>query len=242
MGYSIEYLAGFFDGEGSISLHEIRAKVRIRVGQVVEEPLQRYVNVFGGKIHFNQITLGGLPYFVYDTNDSVRCGKILTELYPYLLVKQVKAQVALERLELPVPASNDNVSLEYLAGFFDAEGSVSTCRKSLNKLDSNIRVRQNEQLPLLMFQQMFGGYIIKSKGYTQAGNETFEWKLKQSNIVQFCDVMISRVLVKREHLILIKKLVSIRLSNNGCDPRIEEKFQLADKIYRLNGMGHLKVV
>lgn len=28
----IEYLAGFFDGEGSISLHEIRSKVRIQVG------------------------------------------------------------------------------------------------------------------------------------------------------------------------------------------------------------------
>ncbi len=83
-------------GEGSISLNEVRAKVRIRVGQIVEEPLQRYVDKFGGKIYSHQITTGGFPYYHYDTNDSIRCGNILMELYPYLVVKQAKAQVALE--------------------------------------------------------------------------------------------------------------------------------------------------
>ncbi len=141
-----------------------------------------------------------------------------------------------------MPESLQEVPVEYLAGFFDAEGSVCTVLKCGNKLDSNIRVRQNNQLPLLMFQQIFGGYVIKARKLTQAGNETFEWKLKQSDVTKFCDIMIPLVLVKREHLKVIKQLVSIRLSHNGCDPRIREKFQLANKIDRLNDMEHLRVM
>lgn len=238
----VTYLAGFFDGEGSIGLNEIRSKVRIRVGQVVEEPLQRYANMFGGSVRFSQITSGYLPYFQYDTNHTVRCGKILTDLYPYLIVKQATAQVALERLGLPVPTLSTDIDIGYLAGFFDAEGSVSIRRIYPNKIQAIIRVRQNDELPLLVFKQMFDGYVTETRQKTQAGNRAFEWKLKLSDVTRFCDLMLPHVLVKREHLTIVRQLVSIRLSNNGKDSRKEEKHALADKVDDLNNMQHLRVV
>ena len=237
MSYLIEYLAGFFDGEGSISLHEIRAKVRIRVGQVEEEPLNLYAKVFGGTVRFQQTTKGRLPYYNYDTNDSLRCGKILTSLYPYLLVKQEKAQIALRRLGRSVPTSSETVSIEYLAGFFDAEGSVSTAIKEGNKIAMGIRVRQNNPYPLLMFKEMYGGYVYENR--TPAGKESFEWKLRQSDVTLFCNDMIPHTIVKRRQLKLAKKLASIKLSNNGRDSRIEEKLELAIEIKILNSLKHL---
>lgn len=238
----IAYLAGFFDGEGSISLHEIRSKVRVRVGQVVEEPLQRYVNMFGGKIYCQQVTKGGFPYYSYDTNDSLRCGNILTELYPYLIVKQAKAQVALERLGQPVPTSLIEVSIEYLAGFFDAEGSISVRRREGNKLTPIVRVKQNDENSVQMFKLTFGGYIHKSK--TSAGNDAYEWCLPQNkeSVNSFYNEVGKHLLVKRRQVELLVKMCSIRLSNNGRDNRVSEKFQLADDILKLNDAKHLKVV
>ena len=239
MSRLIEYLAGFFDGEGSISLQEIRSKVRIRVSQVGEESLNLYAKMFGGTVRFQQITSGFLPYYNYDTNDSIRCGKILRSLYPYLLVKQEKAQIALRRLGLSVPTSSETVSIEYLAGFFDAEGSVSTSLKVGNKIHVSIRVRQNNPYPLQIFKQMFGGYILESN-LTQAGNRTFEWKLQHGMVGVFCNEMAPYVIVKRKHLKLAKKLVSIRLSCGGRDPRIEEKLALAVEIKLLNSYAELR--
>lgn len=238
MNRLIEYLAGFFDGEGSISLNEIRSKVRIRVGQVGEEPLNLYAQVFGGTVRFQQITRGRLPYYNYDTNDSIRCGKILCSLYPYLLVKQEKAQIALKRLGLSVPTSSKTVSTEYCAGFFDAEGSVSTAIKEGNKIAMSIRVRQNNPYPLLMFKEMYGGYVYENK--TPLGKESYEWKLKQSDITYFCNEMISHTIVKCKQLKLAKKLVSIKLSHGGRDSRIKEKLALAVEIKLLNSYVHLR--
>lgn len=238
MSRLIEYLAGFFDGEGSISLHEIRSKVRIRVSQVGTQPLELYVKMFGGAVRFQQITTGRLPYYNYDTNDSLRCGKILRSLYPYLLVKQEKAQVALKRLGLPVPTSSKTVSTEYLAGFFDAEGSVSTAIKEGNKIAMGIRVRQNNPYPLLMFKEMYGGYVYENR--TPLGKESYEWKLRQSDVTSFCNEMISHTIVKREQLKLAKKLVAILLHHGGRDPRIKEKLALAIEIKMLNSREDLR--
>lgn len=241
MDFSIDYLAGFFDGDGSISLLNSYSKVLVRVSQVVEEPLQRYVIRYGGTIRIGQITTGGLPYYEYATKNRVRCGHILTELYPHLVVKQAKAQVALERLGLSVPKQQETVSIEYLAGFFDAEGSVCTLLRGKNEVSLKISVGQNVELPLLMFQEMFGGYVIKCNTLTQAGNETFKWSLKHSDVIQFCDEMISRVLVKRQQLMLAKRISMIRLCNSGCDPRVEEKLNLSNDLYKLNRKDHLRI-
>ena len=233
----LTYLAGFLDGEGSIDLNHSRYSVRIRVCQTVEEPLQRYVNIFGGKVYCQtRLTTGGKPYFYYDTNDSKRCGIILSQLYPLLIVKQAKAQVALERLGLPVPAFDypEYLSDSYFAGFFDAEGSVSMRFREGNKITPQIRVSQNMELPLLLFQDRFGGSIYKKKIHSSNVQQPYEWMMIQSSIEEFCDAMIPYCLVKREHLMLLKKFSSIRLLNNGKDSRIGEKQSLALKIVGLN--------
>lgn len=238
---TIAYLAGFFDGEGSISLHEMRSKVRIRVGQIVEEPLQRYVTMFGGKIYCQQVTKGGFSYYSYDTNDSNRCGNILTELYPYLVVKQAKAQVALERLGRLVPTSLIEVPVEYLSGFFDAEGSVSVRRREVNRLTPIVRVKQNDESSVQMFKLVFGGYIHKSK--TLVGNNAYEWRLptNSESVNRFYSEVGKHLLVKKRQIELLVKMCGIKLSNNGRDNRTKEKIQLANDILKWNDAKHLKI-
>lgn len=235
MGRLIEYLAGFFDGEGSISLREIRNKVRIRIGQVEKQPLQIYASVFGGAVRYSQITKGGLPYYQYDTNDSKRCGSILSNLYPYLLVKQAKAQAALERLGLPVPTSIEEVSDEYLAGFFDAEGSISVA----NFTSINVCVTQKDKAPLLLFQQRFGGCIYHK------GNSVYGWALRSKELQEFCNTLIPYVVVQKKRLALLKKFQSIDLRRkmDNClrEDLRKEKFKIAIQIEVLNDRESLRV-
>lgn len=154
-------------------------------------------------------------------------------------MKQEKAQIALERLGRSVPTSSETVTTAYCAGFFDAEGSVSTSLKVGNKIHMSIRVRQNDPYPLQVFQHIYGGYILESTR-TQAGNRTFEWKLQHGSVTAFCNEMAPYVIVKREHLKLAKRLVAIKLTHGGRDPRIKEKLALAVEIKLLNSYARLR--
>lgn len=237
MSRLIEYLAGFFDGEGSIGLYKNKRCIQIRVGQVREEPLKLYVSVFGGKVYFSQITKGGLPYYQYNTTDSLRCGKILSSLYPYLIVKQEKAQAALELLGRPVPTSLQNVSLEYLAGFFDAEGSISIANMS----SVNVCVTQVDKTVLLLFQQCFGGNIYHK------GSGVYGWSLRSKELQEFCNSLIPYAVVQKDRLILLKRfqLIDLRVVRYKTEELKEaltqEKFKLAVQIAALNLMKDKRI-
>ena len=233
MSRLIEYLAGFFDGEGSIGLYKSNRCIQIRIGQVDKKPLKLYVKVFGGTVYFSQITKGGLPYYQYNTTDSIRCGKILRSLYPYLLVKEEKAQAALGILRLPVPTSSKTVSDGYFAGLFDAEGSVHIVKYT----SISVCVTQVNQVPLLLFKQRFGGEIYHK------GNGVYGWFLKSKELQEFCSALIPYLVVKKESLILLKKFQSIDLRKYELrydEEARQEKLALAIEINMLNNLTHLR--
>jgi hypothetical protein len=245
MSRLIEYLAGFMDGEGCISLNEVRHKVRISVVQTGEEPLQLYAKMFGGTVQFSNITAGGLPLYRYRTGDSIQCGKILLSLYPYLLVKEEKARIALGRLGLSVPTSSKTVSIGYLGGFMDGEGSVSVSIKSNNTTHPKITVAQNDLYPLQMFKLMYGGCICekKSKYVKKSGqiSRGFQWQLGQPNIIKFCNEMIPYTIVKQKQLKLMRQLVSINLGYGKRDEyKFEDRLELALMIKLLNRRENLR--
>lgn len=237
MSRLIEYLAGFFDGEGSISLHSVSRSIKIQVGQVDKRPLELYAQVFGGAVLFHKITSGLLPFYQYNARSN--SGKILSSLYPYLLVKQEKAQVALKRLGLPVPASSKIVSTAYCAGFFDAEGSVVVYMVG-NHVRPRIEAKQVNLYPLQVLKDMYNGYITES--VTREGNLIFRWQLKQLDIASFCNDIIPYTIVKQKQLKLMKRLVAIKSYRMDVrrSEKMEERLALAVEIKLLNSCVDLR--
>lgn len=235
----IAYLAGFFDGEGSISFNtDHRSGYQyydLRIGQTVEKPLYEYVKMFGGKIYKRtQLTRGGKPYYTYRVVDQDLIVQILICLYPHLIVKEEKAQAVLDRFGLSVPDSNEDVLNGYFAGMFDAEGSINIDKR---KCSGHVRVRQNLEHICRLFQAEFGGGVYQS--VTQAGNSTFEWRLPISSLERFSNNIRPYLILKRGQFDLfyeMSKITGVRM--DSCDPVKREwavyKFMLAKAISDMN--------
>lgn len=99
----LAYLAGFFDGEGSISILRPRAKARslllhIQVSQIVREPLEMFQSRFGGTIHLTnrgQSPLSRRPIWAWHAGPRAGAAA-LQEMLPFLVVKQSQAAIAIE--------------------------------------------------------------------------------------------------------------------------------------------------
>lgn len=84
------WMAGFFDGEGSVCMStgpKARTRLRVSVNQRIATPLALFVNHFGGKS--TGPDNNGL-YFWFVTGK--RAGHMLEQLQPYLIVKAKVAQ------------------------------------------------------------------------------------------------------------------------------------------------------
>ena len=96
---TIEYIAGFFDGESCININ--KNKVRISVTQTHEEVLLEIMNFFGfgsvsklkkRKDHWKDA-------WVYYVSSNISVFEVLKLLEPHLIVKKQKAQEAIKVLE-----------------------------------------------------------------------------------------------------------------------------------------------
>ena len=101
MDVELAYLAGFFDGEGSISILNKGPRklgLHLQVSQTVKEPLDRFQERFGGSIHLT--SRGQSPFSrkpIWAWHAGPRDGATaLAALLPYLLVKREQAEVAIE--------------------------------------------------------------------------------------------------------------------------------------------------
>ena len=139
----LAYLAGFFDGDGCVSLNKTTGSFRLTVGQSVKgaETLMRFRQHFGGSItrhkDGNGFTAPSLSWWL--------CGEAMKRASTLLtkhsrtkrsqlqisargnVEKEARLQVADELKLLKrgnyVP-DNRQLSWHYLAGFFDAEGCI----------------------------------------------------------------------------------------------------------------------
>ena len=88
------YAAGFFDGEGSVSIAKPRSRrgyaVQLAIGQKDSRPLTWLQSIWGGSIRSF-----GSNAFLWETS-SAGAGRFLTDIFPYLKVKQEVAALALE--------------------------------------------------------------------------------------------------------------------------------------------------
>lgn len=93
------YNAGFFDGEGCISLTAIKAspgahQLRIYVGQVDRRPLDRLAEAYGGTVIERPAVGGYRPLFMWQPA-SVAAERALRAMLPHLIVKRGQAEAAL---------------------------------------------------------------------------------------------------------------------------------------------------
>lgn len=103
--HQVVWAAGFFDGEGTITFGgkpSYGAWIFLQVGQRVREPLDLFVELFGGYI----IEVPSGPFRPNDTSFSWRtstkadCRGTLADMLPYLVVKQAQASLAIEWIDL----------------------------------------------------------------------------------------------------------------------------------------------
>src|SRR5207249_11943534 len=94
------YLAGFFDGEGCVTLqrnHSEFKQVRLAIGQKNQlELLYDIQRCYGGCVVLDKVKIG-MARWVVANNPQVR--KFLEDVLPYLRVKKVKAEIALAILD-----------------------------------------------------------------------------------------------------------------------------------------------
>jgi fucose 4-O-acetylase-like acetyltransferase len=90
----LAYLAGFFDGEGSIST--TRGVLRVSVGQVDPTPLQLLHGMFGGTIRRIEKANPNHQTIYHWTVGAKAAGAVLATLLPYLVVKREQAIVGIQ--------------------------------------------------------------------------------------------------------------------------------------------------
>jgi len=95
----VAYLAGFFDGEGSISVNVnrrlVRWSLRLSCQQVNPAPLRLLVEAFGGSIRLTSRRGNQRPIYGWAAGGRM-AAEAIRMLRPYLTVKADEADVALE--------------------------------------------------------------------------------------------------------------------------------------------------
>ena len=96
------YLAGFFDGEGSLGMYGRNLKLDVKVCGTDERPIRRFYEVFGfgtfSSISGSRTRYGRKPVVQWSCSGSWALLFLMT-LLPHLVVKRAQAQEAL-RLRL----------------------------------------------------------------------------------------------------------------------------------------------
>ncbi|HEX6826171.1 MAG TPA: LAGLIDADG family homing endonuclease [Nitrospiraceae bacterium] len=100
----IAWAAGFFDGEGCVSISSAvergkyrRYQLSVIIAQKVREPLDVFVSLFGGSV--TALKVHGSTYFQYKTT-GFNAWSILQSLLPYLTVKREVAEVGMQFQEV----------------------------------------------------------------------------------------------------------------------------------------------
>jgi hypothetical protein len=94
---SDEYIAGFFDGEGSVGI-DAYGKVRVSIAQKRPEILYMIQEQYNGYVYSKHHPV--FEGYMLNFLGKKDCQKILTAIFPYLVVKRDEVEIALKAVEL----------------------------------------------------------------------------------------------------------------------------------------------
>ena len=92
----IQYLAGFFDGEGCIVLRRGRKTPTLTVTQVDPRPLRLFEEEFGGRVTKRQAPRKEAHRQAYRWDIHAGAVQALVRMRPFLIVKAEQADLAIE--------------------------------------------------------------------------------------------------------------------------------------------------
>lgn len=103
----LAYIAGFFDGEGSITIQDKRYyNFMIRACNNVEEPIRFMHEVLGGNVFVKKPTKTRSLSFVWQCS-GLPAAEVLEKLLPYLTVKRRLAHLGIALACAPVGQRED---------------------------------------------------------------------------------------------------------------------------------------
>lgn len=124
--------------------------------------------------------------------------------------------------------------LDYLAGFFDAEGCVYVSGKGRQQ-QVMYSVGQNDPSVLYLLQKTFGGSVRKRAEATDKHKEQWLWQKTCVSLDDFCFLMKGRTVIKRRQILLAMKFSDtlIRIGRRYLTEFIIEKRESIGKTLRI---------
>jgi hypothetical protein len=107
---------------------------------------------------------------------------------------------------------------EYIAGFFDGEGSISINAGGR----SSVAITQKNPSVLYLIQSRFGGNVYQK---TKKFNECFHWRISgKEEVIRFLEKMLPICVCKKQEIELgLEAAKLVRTNNNGCCPLTSEE-------------------
>lgn len=189
---TIEYLAGFFDGDGCISSRKTAtpSSVRASVSQSRDagepEELRQFQRYYGGRISkTNQKRNSNNRERWMWSPEPDQLSRFLADMRAHSIVKAPQLQLALdllgcaskeERIGLAarmsdwkkryheVPIDKERITMPYLAGLFAAEGSANLTGKETARISIQIAKSSCPALLDAIKEKVGFGYIAKQSG------------------------------------------------------------------------------
>lgn len=108
---TIEYLAGFFDGEGSIVETVYKGVVAV-VTNTYYPVLEEFKSRYGGSIHpKTRYSVSHRPCWCWQLTKQIDMAKFLLEIQPLLMEKRPQADIAMQILTVKLEGTGDDLSI-----------------------------------------------------------------------------------------------------------------------------------
>ncbi|MHA1280650.1 MAG: LAGLIDADG family homing endonuclease [Candidatus Helarchaeota archaeon] len=91
---SRKYLAGFFDGEGSVCVNKRNYTLQIQIGARSRDLLERMRKIYGGSIHQMKNKRIKRPFWVWIVVAD-KALKFLEDIYPHIVLKKLEVATAI---------------------------------------------------------------------------------------------------------------------------------------------------
>jgi len=170
-----QWLTGFTEGDGSVGLYRV---LRVSYAQKERDVLDYIVNLLGkGKIHENANNQGTIYKLVY--NGHTNCAPLIEVFLKHVVGLHTCGRLNAV-LECPL-ATSHRPTIDWLTGFFDAEGTSSNM--------PNLFIAQKERAVLNSIQETFGGNIRESY---ESDHQWYVWGLSGNGARELAPELIAR--------------------------------------------------
>ena len=251
------YIAGFIDGDGSISIlkNNDSFNARISISQCRTNILSIVSHHFGGFVKLSNDEIGKkrTQYTYINRGDNLKF--LVNYIKDYILIKKVQIDKLFEflplinkcccseikekicdivlnanKIKIPIEINYNKLNDYYLAGFFDAEGCISIGKRKNGKFTKGPRVK--------ITQKNNPNILTAIKDYLGYGKvDCFCWVFF-GNKDNICYDFISRILehsiVKYNQLIQLRKYLDSQVESTiigFCDKINEERRIIYQSIF-----------